>query len=281
MAKRRVGYNGGVTLQILLTNDDGIEAPGIAALRRAVEGLGAVTTIAPDRNNSAVARGITIGRPLRLRHVTFGDGWRALTIDGTPSDCVRVGLLGLETPAPDLVVSGINHGANLGADVTYSGTVGAALEAALRGRPALAFSVEQREPGWLDEAVPVVRSLIRQAIEHGMQRRGILNINLPDRPAAEFAGVRPARLGGASCHDRVLLAGDPADSSGNGHDGWREHFLPCEETRQADWADTDVDLVARGFVAVTPIHYDLLDARMLADLSSWDLSLSDIGQARP
>jgi 5'-nucleotidase len=254
-----------VTPAILLTNDDGIDAPGIAVLREALEGLGEIATIAPERNNSAVARGITIHRPLRLRDHRFGRHWRGISCDGTPSDCVRVGLLAVENPMPDLVVSGINLGANMGADVTYSGTVGAALEAALRGLPAIAFSVESLTPRWLGEAVPVVRALCARVLEHGLPRHAILNVNLPDRPADRFAGVKPVRLGGASCHDKVLLEGTGGVPSA--------HDVPCDVPGSAAWADTDFEAVTQGYVAVTPIRYDLLDAGLLAELASWDLDL--------
>jgi 5'-nucleotidase len=255
-----------VTLQILLTNDDGIDAPGIVVLRRALDGLGEVTTIAPDRNTSAVARGITIHRALSLQPRTFGGGYEGLACDGTPSDCVRIALLGLRCPVPDLVVSGVNAGGNMGADVTYSGTVGAAFEAALRGHPALAFSVEEREPGWLDEAEPVIRAMVGHVIDRGLPRHTVLNINLPDRPLAAITGIRPARLGGASCHDHVVLAeGDGA--------GPHAHFLPCEHPPSGEWVDTDFDVVASGAVAVTPLNYDLLDPDLLADLAGWDLDL--------
>jgi 5'-nucleotidase len=255
-----------VALQILLTNDDGIDAPGIAVLRRALEGLGEVTTIAPDRNTSGVARGITIRRALVLRPRTFGGAYRGLACDGMPSDCVRIGLLGVRCPIPDLVVSGINAGGNMGADTTYSGTVGAAFEAALRGYPALAFSVAELEPGWLDEAVPVIRAMVGHVIERGLPRHTILNINLPDRPLAEITGIRPARLGGASAYDYVVLAEDEGGPAG-------EHYLPCEHPASGDWVDTDFDVVASGAVAVTPLRYDLLDPDLLADLASWDLDL--------
>jgi 5'-nucleotidase len=267
-----------VTLQILLTNDDGIDSPGMTVVRRAVDGLGQVSTVAPDRNNSAVARGITIGRALHLRHMTFGDGRPGIACDGTPSDCVRIGLLGVETPAPDIVISGVNLGANTGADITYSGTVAAALEAALRGKPALAFSVGSLEPRWLEQAAPVIRTLVARVVEHGLPRHSILNVNLPDRPLAEFAGIRPARLGGASCHDRVCLDGDGSVGPGR-RSAAREFFLPCEAPPVAEWADTDIELLALGFVAVTPIHYDLLDAAMLAQLSAWDLDLDHVRTA--
>jgi 5'-nucleotidase len=255
-----------VATQILLTNDDGIDAPGIAVLRRALDGLGEVTTIAPDCNTSAVARGITVRRPLNLRRRTFGGRYEGLACDGMPSDCVRIALLGVRCQVPDLVVSGVNAGGNMGADTTYSGTVGAAFEAALRGHPALAFSVEDVEPRWLDEAVPVIRAMVAHVIERGLPRHSILNINLPDRPLAEITGIRPARLGGASAYDFVVLAGDEDGPAG-------EHYLPCEHPASGDWVDTDFDVVAGGAVAVTPLRYDLLDPHLLADLASWDLDL--------
>jgi 5'-nucleotidase len=271
-----------VTLQILLTNDDGIHAPGLAVLRAAVDGLGEITTIAPDHNASAVARGITIDRPLNLEATTVGEAWPGCACDGTPSDCVRIGLLGVRSPTPDLVVSGVNCGANMGADVTYSGTVGAALEAALRGRPALAFSVESSAPGWLAEATPLLRAMVEHVIARGLPRHSILNINLPDRPLAEFAGIHPARLGGASCCDRVFLSGDgagPASPAGAGASGVgpfvhaAEYFVPCDRPTAGEWADTDFDVVGRGCVAVTPLRCDLLDPELLAALASWELDL--------
>lgn len=276
-----------MSAQILLTNDDGIQAPGIAVLRAALEGLGVVTTVAPDRNTSAVARGITIDRPLTLRPRTFGDDWMGLSCDGTPSDCVRVGLIGVETPAPDLVVSGVNLGGNMGADVTYSGTVGAAFEAALRGRPAIAFSVESRSPGWLVEAVPVLRLIVEHVLACGLPSQSILNVNLPDRPLARIEGIRPARLGGASRHDRVTLMafGDGEHASPGDGDGRRDvdaaaasrtYDVPCDVPATASRADVDFDVVARGWVAVTPLRYDLFDPDLLGELLSWDLDLERV-----
>lgn len=259
-------YNAGVTPRLLLTNDDGIASPGIAALRRALDGLGEITTLAPAANCSAVARGITIDRALRLERVRFGDGFDGLALDGTPSDCVRVALLGVVAPTPDLIVSGINLGANLGADVTYSGTVGAALEAALRGAAGIALSVESREPRWLDEVVPLVRAIVRRAIADGVPAHSVLNVNLPDLPPAEIRGVRPARLGGASCHDRVTLAGE----------GEGEYFVPCDGPAGVPGVDSDFEVIAAGAVAVTPLHYDLLDAEMLAGLAAWDFDLEAV-----
>jgi 5'-nucleotidase len=266
--------------RILLTNDDGIASPGLAVLREALEGLGAVTTIAPARNSSGVARSITIERALRLEARRFGNGWDGVACDGFPADCVRVGFLGIESPVPDLVVSGVNLGPNLGTDVTYSGTVGAALEAALRGCPAIAFSVGSRRPEWLDEAVPVMRDLIARVLERGLRRAAVLNVNLPNLPLSEIVGVRPARLGGMSAHDRVFLSG----GDGDGHVPLVAAEAALHDRQEAPFGGTsarlaqgagdvivDFDAVASGYVAVTPLRYDLLDAGLLSDLTAWNL----------
>ena len=263
-----------MSLQILLTNDDGLHAPGLAVLRGALDGLGDIWTIAPDHDASAVARSITIDRPLHLREERFGEGWPGLACDGTPSDCVRVALVGVRCPVPGMVVSGVNAGSNMGADITYSGTVGAAFEAALRGFPALAFSVESEAPGWLPEAAPVIRAIVGHVIARGLPQHTILNVNLPDRPVAAFTGIHPARLGGASCYDFVALA------SAGGHEGGagdpREYPVLCDHPPSVHGAATDFEVVAGGAVAVTPLSYDLLDPDLLADLASWDMDLEAI-----
>jgi 5'-nucleotidase len=265
-----LGYNGRVTLQILLTNDDGLHAPGLAVLRAALDGLGEITTIAPDHDASAVARGITIHRPLHLRAERFGEGWAGYSCDGTPSDCVRVALLGVRCPVPDLVVSGVNAGSNMGADITYSGTVGAAFEGALRGFPALAFSVESETPGWLPEAAPVIRAIVGHVAARGLPNHSMLNVNLPDRRLAEYTGIHPARLGGASCYDYVVLG---PDGGGEGGGATQEYPVLCDHPPSVHGAETDFDVVAGGAVSVTPLSYDLLDPDLLRDLATWDLDL--------
>jgi 5'-nucleotidase len=253
--------------QILLTNDDGLFAPGIAVLRRALEGLGEVLTIAPERDMSAVARGITVGRPLHGRPAVFGDDWCAFAVEGTPSDCVRIGLLGVYGPPPDLVVSGVNLGANLGPDVTYSGTVGAALEAVLRGLPGIAFSVAEREPGWLDEAMPLLRAIVRETVAHGLPPSTALNVNLPDRPLASLGGIKVTRLGGGSCHDHILLGAD-----GDGSPVTR-YEVPCEQAAEEHWAATDGEALAAGHVSLTPLTYDLVTETALELLTEWELDM--------
>lgn len=262
-------------LRILLTNDDGIHSPGLAVLRHALEGIGEIAALAPDRNASALARSITVGRALRVRRVPFGAGFDGYAVDGTPVDCVRIALLGVVCPVPDLVVSGINLGGNMGNDVTYSGTVGAALEAALHGICGIAFSVESREPRHLESTVPLLRGLVAQAVADPLSLGTTLNVNLPDRPAGDFAGIRVTSLGGASRYDRVLLAAGDLDSSG-------EHFLTLERAPLEPWITTDFEAVEQGFVSLTPIHYELTSRDGLTQLAGWPLAtLATTGAGLP
>ena len=256
-----------MALQILLTNDDGIDAPGIAVLRRALDGLGDVTTIAPDRNTSAVARGITIHRALSLQPRDFGGGYHGLACDGTPSDCVRIALLGLRCPVPDLVVSGVNAGGNMGADVTYSGTVGAAFEAALRGHPAVAFSVEERRArlarrgGARHPRHGRARHRARPAAPHDPQHQ----------PAGPAAGRHHRHPPGAAGRRELPRPRGP----GRGRRRRPARALPALRAPRgrASGSTPTSTSSPSGAVAVTPLNYDLLDPDLLTDLAGWDLDL--------
>ena len=249
---------------ILLTNDDGIRATGIALLRRALDGLGDVLTVAPERDASGVARGITIRRPLRATSTPFGEGadkdaFLGYGLDGTPVDCVRVGLLAALAPRPDLIVSGINFGANMGNDLTYSGTVGATLEGALHGVPGIAFSVESLTPSHMETMVPVVRSIVEHMLAVPLPFGTVLNVNLPDRPRSEVLGLRVTSLGGTSRHDRVLLQTDGSKP--------QEYWLKYDREAMEPWVSTDFEAVAEGYVSLTPIHYELTSRSGLAALA--------------
>ena len=249
--------------QILLTNDDGIDAPGLAALRRGLESLGTVLTLAPDGNRSAIARGITIDRPLHARETRFGDGFSGFSLDGTPADCVRAAALGFFGERPEIVVAGANMGANLGDDVAYSGTVAAALEGALLGLPAVAVSVQGRSPRHFDDAATLAAPIVARVLADGLPHGLVLNVNLPDLAAAEVRGVQVTRLGCASVHERIVL------ETGDGT--VRRYTIHSEERDCRHETGTDFAALAAGYISITPLHFDLVDPRAFELLEGWKL----------
>ena len=250
--------------QILLTNDDGIDAPGLAALRRGLEPLGTVLTLAPDGNRSAIARSITIDRPLHARETRFGDGFSGYSLDGTPADCVRAAALGFFGERPEIIVAGANMGANLGDDVAYSGTVAAALEGALLGLPAVAVSVQGRSPRHFDDAATLAAPIVARVLADGLPHGLVLNVNFPDLTAAEIRGVQVTRLGCASVHERIVL------ETGDGE--VRRYTIHSEERDCRHETGTDFAALAAGYVSITPLHFDLVDPRAFELLEGWKLS---------
>jgi 5'-nucleotidase len=263
-------------VRVLLTNDDGIEAEGLQTLRRAllgVEGL-ELAVIAPDSNRSATARSITIRRPLWVEEVDFGDGTVGYATDGTPVDCVRFATLGLiEGFEADLIVSGINHGSNLGDDITYSGTVAAALEGIVLGLPAIAVS-QQSQAREMDfrlgadfdfsTAARFVAAIIDRIEDVPLPEGTLLNVNVP---AGEVGGVEVARLGKRLYRDELsLVENDPARPAR------RRYRIYGEAPDHRDEDGTDLNAVAAGRIAVTPLHFDLTDTPGLETLSSYDLA---------
>ena len=260
-------------MRVLVTNDDGIDAVGIRALRDALvatEGL-EVAVIAPAVNQSATARSITIRRPLLVREVQFEDGTVGHSADGTPVDCVRLASLGLiDGFAPDVVVAGINHGANLGDDITYSGTVAAALEAIMLGLPGVAVS-QQFRPGELAagaDTAPAFASaaafaarLVGRLQDVPLAPGTLLNINVP--PGAP-AGVKVARLGRRVYHDELVLHEE--------RDGAREYSIYGTAGHDEQEVGTDLAAVADGLIAVTPLHFELTDVGSIDALSRYDLA---------
>ncbi len=259
-------------LNVLLTNDDGIEADGLQALRRALVALSDVrlAVIAPDGNRSAMARSITTRRPLWVEAVPFSDGTIGYATDGTPVDCVRLSSLGLiEDFEVDLVVAGINHGANLGDDITYSGTVAAALEGVVLGLPAIAVS-QQSGAGALDYrfdggfafelAAAFVARLIERIDDVPMPAKTLLNINVP---AGEPSGVEVTSLGKRIYRDELKLELE--------EDNRRRYWIYGSDPGFHDEPGTDLAAVAAGRVAVTPIHFDLTDRPSLEALRRFNL----------
>jgi 5'-nucleotidase len=261
-------------MKVLLTNDDGIEAEGLQALRRALRELPEVelVVIAPDGNRSATARSITTRRPLWVEEVDFGDGTAGHATDGTPVDCVRLAQLGLiDGFTPDLVVSGINHGLNLGDDITYSGTVAAAFEALLLGLPGIAVS-QQSSARELDfrlgrsfdftHGAGFAARLVADLASVPLQPGTLLNVNVP---GGTPAGVEVTRLG-KRIYEDVLELQDQA------HPGRRLFRIYGDAGGLVDEQGTDIAAVAAGRVAVTPIHFDLTDREGIAALREHDLA---------
>ncbi len=250
---------------ILVTNDDGVLAPGLLALAQALRQLGEVRILAPDRNWSASGHVKTLERPLRVREVVLADGSRALASDGAPSDCVALGLLGLLPDKIELVVSGINPHANLGHDVTYSGTVTAAMEAAIGGVPGIAFSLDSPENhlGLLDYslAAKIARQVVQAVIEQGLAAETVLNVNVPYLPEEKIRGFSVTRQGLRLYRDRLDVRSDPRNRP--------YYWIGGDAPTGVQEAGTDIGALAQGFVSITPLHLDLTDYHALEKLRSW------------
>jgi len=246
-------------MNILVTNDDGIHAPALVALAEALSGLGQVTVVVPDRDQSATSHSLTLHRPLRIhRH---GDG--RFSIDGTPTDCVLIAFNGLLEQRPDVVVSGINHGPNMGEDVFYSGTVAAAIEGAMQGVPAIAASLVTREPADFNEPARFVARLTAEVLARHLGGKRVLNVNLPHRPWGEVRGVRPTRLGTRVYSDTLVAKTDPR--------GRAYYWIGGEDPVWEASEGTDVHAVREGYVSITPLSLDLTDADAVAAMHGWNL----------
>jgi 5'-nucleotidase len=265
-------------MRVLLTNDDGIQARGLNELRRAllkVPGID-LSVIAPDSNRSASARSITTREPLWAEQIEFGDGTKGFATDGTPVDCVRFAILGLIGEPPELIVSGINHGANLGDDITYSGTVAAALEGVVLGLPAIAVSQQslKREMDFrlgrefdFTAAADFTARLVEKLPERPLASGTLLNINCPAVPVDELAGARVTRMGKRIYRDRLEHAGD--DPEGRPRKRYRIYGM---EPSYHSEDGTDFAAIDDDTISVTPLHFDLTDLGSMEQLEGWDLS---------
>jgi 5'-nucleotidase len=234
--------------RILVTNDDGVESPGLRHLAEALGRLGEVVVVAPDREQSASGHALTLHRPLRLRELSAG----VYSVDGTPTDCVNLAILWLlEDRPPDLVVSGINQGLNLGDDVTYSGTVSATFEGLLLGVPSVAFSQELGEDHSFERSAELAARLVEALLERELPRDLLLNVNLP---AAEPRGVRFTRLVHRVYQQVVVQKLDPRG---------KRYFWIAGSPEWKDEEGTDHGAIVAGYVSVTPLHLDLTDYRRL------------------
>lgn len=244
-------------MRILLSNDDGCQAPGLRCLMAAVSGHAEVTVVAPDRNRSGASNSLTLERPLRVRHEADG----VMCVDGTPTDCVHIAITGLLEQPPDMVVSGINAGANLGDDVIYSGTVAAAMEGRFLGYPAIAVSCVSYRPQHYETAARVTLNLIEHLEQHPLPKDTILNVNVPDLPWEDISGFEATRLGQRHRSEPVQKSEDP-----RGRPIWWIGFAGAEHDAGPG---TDFHAIRHGRVSVTPLLVDLSRHSALPQVADW------------
>ncbi len=248
-------------MRFLVTNDDGYLALGIRTLQRAAAEHGDVDVVAPDREQSATSHSLTMHHPLRVRSLQD-----VRVIDGTPTDCVVLAVGELLERRPDYVFSGINHGANLGDDVLYSGTVAGAMEATLLGIPAVALSYVGGDPEAIAAWTPGVSDLLGQIVGRGgFPKDTLLNVNIPPIAPADLKGVRVTRLGRRVYDGSLMRANDPSG---------KEYFwIGGGQTTWWGEADSDFRAIEDGYISVTPLHLDLTNFGLLQDIRDWELKL--------
>lgn len=247
-------------MAILVSNDDGIGAAGLQALVAALEPLDEVWVVAPDRNQSAVSHALTLHRPLRIEAVSE----RRFSVDGTPTDCINLALHAVMNERPCLVVSGINHGANLGEDVTYSGTVSAAMEATLLGIPAIAVSLVGSGEFDFTAAARLSRALAAAVMEQGLPPDTLLNVNVPPGPAEQVKGYLLTRQGKRRYSDVIVEKTDPRGKKYYWIGGGQLDYVAAE--------GTDFAAVHSGYISITPLHLDLTNYASLQRLASLRIS---------
>jgi 5'-nucleotidase len=245
------------TLRILLSNDDGYQADGLATLALSLRGVADLVIVAPDRNQSGASHSLTLDRPLRVGQTRDGMYY----VNGTPTDCVHLALTGLLDNDPDMVVAGINHGANLGDDTLYSGTVAAAAEGRFLGLPAIAVSLVGDEPRHFDTAGQAIREIIGQLHENPLPQDTTLNVNVPDVPYGDLRGFKATRLGYRHRAEPMVESRDPK--------GRLLYWVGPAGAGQDAGPGTDFHAVENGYVSVTPMRFDLTQLSAIEHLQTW------------
>ncbi|MCX7699654.1 MAG: 5'/3'-nucleotidase SurE [Gemmataceae bacterium] len=254
-------------MRILLTNDDGIHAPGLRALRQELLSLGEVIVVAPAGEQSAVGHSVTLLTPLIVQEITERDEFIGWAVEGRPADCVKLALLELLPEAPDLIVSGMNAGSNAGINVLYSGTVAAAIEGAFYQQTSIAVSLEYTKPARMDypEAARLARRVIERILAHELPRGALININIPSREKWPVRGVRVLPQNISPYLEKFDRRVDPRGRTYF----WTGNGLDCPEPHP----DTDVTALAEGYITVTPLQFDLTSRAMLEQMKSWRLEV--------
>jgi 5'-nucleotidase len=244
-------------MRILLSNDDGYHATGLAALNEAVSELADTVIVAPDRNQSGASHSLTLDAPLRVAQTDDG----VFFVNGTPTDCVHLAITGLLHADPDMVIAGINHGANLGDDVLYSGTVAAAIEGRFLGLPAMAVSLVSEKPQNFAVAAMAACELLQKLQTNPLPADIILNVNVPDLPAEDLRGFKTTRLGVRHRSEAMIRMEDPK--------GQPVYWVGAAGVGQDAGEGTDFHAVEHGYVSVTPLQIDLTQHSVLADIQTW------------
>ncbi len=244
-------------MKILLSNDDGYQAPGLRILAEQLSAVGDIVVVAPDQDRSGASNSLTLVNPLRAR--TMENGF--IRVDGTPTDCVHLAITGLLSDEPDLVVSGINAGPNMGDDVLYSGTVAAATEGRFLGFPAIAISMNSHDPQHFETAARVAQELVSRLLRYPLSSNVILNVNVPDIPYDQLLGIRSTRLGHRHKAEPVIKASDPR--------GKTIYWVGPAGAEQDAGQGTDFYTVRQGYVSVTPLQVDLTRHSALQTVSEW------------
>lgn len=251
-------------MDILLTNDDGIHAIGLHALYERLSRHHTVSIIAPDRERTAVGHGITLHTPLRVHRVKINSVAAGIAVNGTPADCVKLGILELLAERPDIVISGINPGANVGININYSGTVSAAREAAFFGLPAIAVSMEGNNPDHLFGIAGFIEKIAEEVLSRGLPHGTFLNINFPGILIENVAGVRVSRQSTNLLSDYFEKRNDPRNKT--------YYWQGCEDRRTFETPDTDGALLGNNYISITPIKCDMTDYSTLETLKTWQFT---------
>lgn len=244
-------------MKILISNDDGVHAPGLSYLANALGKIADIIVVAPDRNRSGVSNSLTLEHPLRV--ITTSNGF--FSVNGTPTDCVHLAVTGMLKEMPDMVVSGINEGSNLSDDVLYSGTVAAATEGRFLGVPAVAISLAGPRCEHYDTAAIVAKMLVEHLRTQPLTSDTVLNVNIPDLPFSELKGIQVTRLGTRHIAEPTIKALDPR--------GRKIYWIGAPGPEQDAGPGTDFYAVNSGYVSITPLHFDLTNHKVLDELSNW------------
>lgn len=250
-------------MRILLSNDDGYESPGINTLAEALQAIADITVVAPDRDRSGASNSLTLESPIRASRVSD----KVIRVDGTPTDCVHLAITGLLQHEPDMVISGINDGANMGDDVLYSGTVAAAMEGRFLGLPAIAISMSCHDARYYETGAKVILKIIEKLEAEPIPSDVILNINVPDLPWEEISGIQVTRLGHRHKAEPVIKEQDPR--------GRDIYWVGPPGAEQDAGPGTDFYAVRNGYVSITPLQVDLTRHQVIKDLNDWVTGLSE------